>query len=357
MAQMKRNGYIDITKFIFAILIMLFHFGSDVLKGGYLAVEGFFMITGFFMMKSVEKSNSAEPTGVSTVKFMYRKYKSLLPMLFVSAAVGFVLYVIIKEQDFTTVFKNFWLILFEIFPLQTAGFKDGYYVIGISWYLSSMFIALAILFPLAKKFKRNFVLVICPLLTVLCYGIIAAKYGMIGGVAKKLIEGTILQQGIIRALAGCSLGCILSEIVKKVGGCEYTKLARIVFTVLELSALGFIIYFMRDFYYSKFDFVVVILLFGMLIIGIGGLSYTSNLWNPKWAKHFGTASTLMVLNHCYWCNFIKLKLNDLTMNQKMLVYLGLVAVTCVVVFFLSKLLTIGVNKLLKKELWIKQPSN
>ena len=50
---------------------------------------------------------------------------------------------------------------------------------------------------------------------------------------------------------------------------------------------------------------------------------------------------------------MKLKLNDLTMNQKMLVYLGLVAVTCVVVFFLSKLLTICVNKLLKKELWIK----
>ena len=349
---MKRNGYIDIIKFILAIMIMDFHFGSGLLRGGYLAVEGFFMVSGFFMMKSLEKTDPSEPTGESTVKFMFRKYKGLLPMLFVSAVIGFVVYIILKEQSAEVISKNLWLLMFEIFPLQTAGFK-GYYVVGISWYLSSMFIALAILFPFAKKYKRNFVLVICPLITILGYGILCANFGMLGGVGKSFIKNTVLQTGIIRAISGCSLGCIINEIIKLTKNKEFTRMAKIVFTALEFLAFAAIVKMMHFLPNSNFDFVVVVLLFGMLIIGISGISYTSKLWNPKWTKHFGTASTLIVLNHCYWCNFIKLKLSDWGLTEKALIYIALVTLSCIVVYILSRLLSFGTGKLLKKELWIK----
>ena len=49
--QAKRNGYIDIIKFLFAIIIAEFHLGTGVFPGGRLAVEGFFMISGFLMIK------------------------------------------------------------------------------------------------------------------------------------------------------------------------------------------------------------------------------------------------------------------------------------------------------------------
>ena len=43
----KRNGNVELLRFLFAWIIVLFHGGLHF-KGGYLAVEFFFTITGFF---------------------------------------------------------------------------------------------------------------------------------------------------------------------------------------------------------------------------------------------------------------------------------------------------------------------
>ena len=43
----SRYSYIDVVKLFFSLMIMLFHFGNNILPGGRVAVEGFFMISGF----------------------------------------------------------------------------------------------------------------------------------------------------------------------------------------------------------------------------------------------------------------------------------------------------------------------
>lgn len=347
----KRNGYIDIIKFLFAIIIADFHLNSGLFLGGRLAVEGFFMITGFLMMKSVASSSDTENLGKATVRFMFRKYKALLPVLFVSAILGFIVYSIVLDFTLLDSIKMLPLLIFDIFPLNTAGFK-GFYVVGISWYLSSMFIALAILYPLAKRFKSNFSLIACPLISFLCYGLLCAKYGHIA-VGTTYIPNTVIQTGIIRALAGCSLGCLIYEINKRIATKEYTKFAKIVFTVCEPLLLLFIFCMMHFFAKTGRDYVTVFAIFAMLIIGISGLSYTSKLWNPKWTKHFGTASTLIVLNHYCWIRLLETKFTQLEKGEFILLFIAFTAIACVFVHFASKLLCILTGKLLKKERWIK----
>ena len=51
----NRSSYIDIVSVLFAIMIVLFHYGKHVLPGGRIAVEGFFMISGYLMMNTIEK--------------------------------------------------------------------------------------------------------------------------------------------------------------------------------------------------------------------------------------------------------------------------------------------------------------
>jgi peptidoglycan/LPS O-acetylase OafA/YrhL len=46
---MKRNGYIDIVKFFFALVIAEFHVNSGLFPGGRLACEVFFMINGLLL--------------------------------------------------------------------------------------------------------------------------------------------------------------------------------------------------------------------------------------------------------------------------------------------------------------------
>ena len=353
MAQVKRNGYVDVMKLIFAFMIADFHFGTGFLPGGYLAVEAFFMVSGFFMMKSMERISQSEPVGTTTVKFMYRKYKGLLPVLFVSMVIGFVAYAIIYNQTVGYTLKQIPLLIFEIFPLQTAGFI-GVYVVGISWYLSSMFLAMAIIFPFLHKARSNFSLTVCPLIVLLGYGIIAARYGCIGGVGKGFLAYSVIQEGVLRALAGCSLGCLIYEINKRIKDKKFTSFAKTVFTVAEAVAFIGIVCLMHYQPYSKYDFVVTFLFFGMLIIGISGISHTACLWSPKWTKHFGNISTLIVLNHYCWYDLLRVKLYHLAKWERFFIYVGATAATCVVVHFLSKLLSIGMSKLLKKERWIKQ---
>ena len=351
----RRNGYIDIIKFLFAIIIAEFHLGSGVFLGGRLAVEGFFMISSFLMMKSVEKSDPLENTGISTAKFLFRKYKGLLPILFVSAIIGFVVYCIFNNYTFEVSLEKLPLLIFDIFPALTAGFK-GFYVVGISWYLSAMFIVLAVFFPLAKKFKSGFSLIACPLIALFCYGLLSSKYGHLA-VGTSFFPETIIHSGILRALAGCALGCVIYEIIKKMSGKSYTIFARIVFTVLEILSILFIFYMMHHFSKTNIDYVVVFVIFGMLIIGISGASYTSYLWNPKWTKLFGTVSTLIVLNHYCWTRLLKSKFKDLDKAETVLLYIGMVVASCIVVYFTSKLISFLAKKLFQKKLWLKESSD
>ena len=80
---MKRNSSIDYLKFLFSVIIVLYHYGLWF-SGGYIVVEGFFMITGFLMMGSLYRQKDAvelPPDG--TAKFVFRKYKAIfLPLLF-----------------------------------------------------------------------------------------------------------------------------------------------------------------------------------------------------------------------------------------------------------------------------------
>lgn len=351
---MNRNGYIDVIKFAFAIIIAEFHLLTGIFPGGRVAVDGFFMISAFLMMKNLERRYDEGELGTSTVSFIIRKYKGLALTLALSAIAAFILVAVTKEFSAETVGNRLPLILFDIFPLNTAGFQ-GIYVVGISWYLSSMFIALAILFPLIKRFRSDFTLTVCPLLVFLGYGLLSARYGNIA-VGSTYLENSILHTGVIRALAGSSAGCLLYEISRRINTVRYTRFARTVFTLAELLLLVSMIYLMHHHPRSKFDYLLLFIIFGMLLIGINGLSYSKALWNPKWTKPLGTASTLIVLNHYNWAMLVQEKTKALPTPQRILIYAIVVALTCAAVYFLSKLILLIFRPLFRKKLWVKTDS-
>ncbi len=63
---MKRNGTIDFFKFIFTLIIIIYHSFSFVsrktayFKGGYVFVAYFFIVSGLLMAKSLCKQNENE---------------------------------------------------------------------------------------------------------------------------------------------------------------------------------------------------------------------------------------------------------------------------------------------------------
>lgn len=59
----RRNGEIELARFILALAIVLFHMGAflgwsgrlAVVPRGYLGVEAFFVLTGYFLCQSMSK--------------------------------------------------------------------------------------------------------------------------------------------------------------------------------------------------------------------------------------------------------------------------------------------------------------
>lgn len=350
MEQKKRNGYIDVIKFVFALVVMEFHQGTGLFPGGRLAVEGFFMISSYLMMCYIDRDPYPEEgIGLSTARFIGRKYKGLFSFLLPSVLISHTVICFAYKFSFKESIKKLPFLLFELIPLRDAGY-GGYYVLGVSWYLSAMFVALAVLYPLCRKNGRNFVLTVCPLLAVLIYGYLSHTYGHLA-VASMYIEGVVINVGMLRGLAASALGCVLFEICKYLSGKNVTLRGRLVFAVLEV--LGFALLFGMVHYYpkSKYDYVCVFLLFGLLIIGISGISATSLLLKGKWTKTLGTWSTLIVLNHCCYRDLLLKRLGSgyIHTNKVWLYHLGVI-LSCVAVYWLSKLVTLLMKKTSERRL-------
>ena len=61
----RRNGTISLWKFIFAVIIVLFHasafypnWNNYFVKGGYIAVEFFYVISGYYLAKNILNKKS-----------------------------------------------------------------------------------------------------------------------------------------------------------------------------------------------------------------------------------------------------------------------------------------------------------
>ena len=312
------------------------------------------MISSYLMMRYINSNRYPNDSlGVSTARFIGHKYKGLFPILLPSAILGYVIRSIMVNRTTSNFFLKAPLLLFEIFPTSVAGFS-GYYVVGISWYLSAMFIALAILYPLCKKYGSNFILTVCPLLSILIYGFLSHTFGHLA-VGNTYADEIIVNAGILRGIAASSLGCILYEICAKLSKKQVSLQGRIVFTLLEI--VGYFALFGMIHYQPKsaYDYICVLLIFILLLIGISGLSATSILLKGKWTKHFGSWSTLIVLNHFYWKSFLLQRLGEQYINtNKVYLYYLAVACTCILVHFLSRLIINLMNKNLTSKLWIEE---
>ena len=106
----KRNNEINILKFIFAIVILLFHSKNIVPKemqdhetllfyNGSIAVEFFFLVSGYLMAASISCYKEEEIlVGRDSRNFMLHKIKGLCPEIFIAWSIGYVVQHIAKKN-------------------------------------------------------------------------------------------------------------------------------------------------------------------------------------------------------------------------------------------------------------------
>ena len=173
----KYNGALDFWKFVFCLVILVFHVGEVyggkhgyLLEWGRYAVEMFFIVSGYFMCVSAAKAEERH-TGISlgkeTFGFALHKIRRILPAYLYCYALGLCVwfvevgrYVYLKEGIiglFIAIVK-----MIPNFLLLSMSGVQGTQVVMITWYISAMLIAMLVIYPLLRKYKDTYTLIIAP---------------------------------------------------------------------------------------------------------------------------------------------------------------------------------------------------
>lgn len=111
----QRNGTVDFLKFIFAVLIVMFHSKNlatgveeSYFIGGSIGVDFFFLVSGFFLASSALKKPylNEKSLGEDTFEFMKHKIAGLMPNYYVAWTIAFAVFHIVQTSTLKIIIKG-----------------------------------------------------------------------------------------------------------------------------------------------------------------------------------------------------------------------------------------------------------
>lgn len=152
----KRNGLIEIYRFIFSLCVVSCHAqflanaGYVPLIGGVIAVEFFFILSGYLLYSSAQKKTailSRVTISQETVGEVLKRIKHIYPYFFVTWAASFILYHVENEIfNIHAIIMNFLQSIGQLLFLTMAGLggvAEGVMQYnGTIWYVSALLIVI-----------------------------------------------------------------------------------------------------------------------------------------------------------------------------------------------------------------------
>lgn len=347
----KHNGIIGFWKFAFCLLIMIYHanifqVGDETIlfSKGSIGVEFFFLVSGFLLAKSAlnKKEDNNEFLGKETILFIYKKIKSFFPYILVCFIGG----LIVKSVFGDMTIKDYVLSIWDLTFLRMAGFRTTV-VNGAAWYISAMLLAMLILYPLLRKFKKNFIYLGVPIIVIFLAGILNYNYFSLRVPDEWL---GYFYKGFIRAFMELSLGTILYLVCEKIKNLDFTKIGKISITLVEI--VGFLIPFVMSQFIEKattYDFVVLIIISISIVLAFSEKTLEFKFFDNKIIYYLEKLSLPVYLSH----TFIRTIINEssLTVNLN---YYEKTSIFIFVTLIFSMALKFILDALAKKNYFIPQ---
>lgn len=338
----ERNKALDFLKFLFVIIIMIFHgrnlveSGENVwFSGGAIGVDFFFLVSGCMMAISAEKKEPESSLGEDTFHFMKHKILGLCPNFFVAWGIGFVVSHIPWKSLGKTVsdaIKGIWELLF----LNQSGLM-GYRVNHVTWYLSAMLLAMLLIYPLLRRYKKTFYYWICPTLFIFLMGFTYQNYKSLFN--PSYWNGWILK-GLLRAIMDVFGGCLCYQLAHYLQNKTFTTFGKCFLSLTEWSIyLGIIAYYFKH-DGSKYDWTVVLFFIIAVSITISQCSYDNAIFrSPHLFPWLGEYSFSLFLGHGYWSHTLpQFMPADWSYPIRLIVYILISMITGLFIMYFSKAL-------------------
>jgi len=233
---------VEFLRFIFAVIIVLFHFRTSVkgydgldlifptLKHCSVCVDYFFIMAGFFLFKNFNKN-------ADTFKFAIKKFFRLTPLIWFSIICYFILSIISKYHFYP---ENH---ILRALLLSNIGFAPKVEATNIHWFVPVLFWAMLFYFYIAKIFDKKYLNLIIWIIVIFSLSgyLNISDFTPHGNTVNFY---TFINKGVLRGLAGLGVGYFINmlfetDFLKK---CSY-KL-KIFISLTEIGVISFIIHFM-----------------------------------------------------------------------------------------------------------------
>ena len=334
MQSKKHNGIISFWKFMFAMMIVIFHskiFRKNsegiILKYGYIAVEFFFIVAGYFMTRrALSKKEDCSNIGKETIGYIWNKIKTIFPYVLIAFIIEFVFNLVTGKHTLQQLISSIWQLLF----LETTGVQSVKIIVPI-WYISAMLISMFVLYPLIRKYKKNFILLVLPLVVMFVGGWLSHVYGNLNLTTKRWTG--IFCAGLLRGFFELSLGSILYLVVEKIKSINLSKFYRCILTLIEIW--GFISVFVVANFYKQYDFILLLILAMSISIALSEETLFFNLSDNRLCKYLGELSLVMYINHPWIIDIIKYNFGSLRYIYKLLLLLICTLIVSVIIKFIS----------------------
>lgn len=348
----KRNGKIEILRFVFCLCVLFYHINNDLWGGekvladglsffshGRTGVEFFFLVSGYLAAKSAAKYKASEnrpSIGRSTYDFMLKKVKSV----FTPHIILCTLTVILLTVDGKMTFDKFLDKLPSLFFLQATGITDNYFI-AVEWYICAMLFALVIIYPMLLKSFDFTSRVIAPVGSSLLIGYMISKYDKL---PSSLVPDPIISPSNLRGLAVILLGVFCYTLSEEIKCLDLKKQYRFVLIAVENVCWIISLYFMVSTIQKKYEGIIVYVL-ALAVTLTFSRSFDNKLYNNPFVMYLGKVSLTVYLSQNLVRNFVKFNIPSASNLQYVILVTILTVIMGILIDFIcSKIQKIKLTK-------------
>lgn len=304
----RKDNRIELYRFIFAVIIMVFH-AHNINNGqghpiplGHVFVEFFFFLTGYFTYAGLAKKPKDNMELKSyPLQYTIKKFKRFRPYIIMTASLYLVTSLVydqvIKHIKVCDSLLEFTGLPFDVLLLQVTGISKNP-SFNAWWYLSAILFTLPLVIILFYKKTSSdggveaYIVYFIPLLI---YGAFSIE---ISGLDWDREVFGIIKSGIFRGFAGLCMGCTIYDLKNRLNTVETTIFNQTIFTIMEIAS--YMISFLIAWKWNEVTnstFLIVLLLTIGLVITFSNKSFTVRL-------NFGVFSYLgMISMPLYICHY------------------------------------------------------
>lgn len=337
----RRNGAIDFWRFVFSVVLVLFHTHMlniyDTVKGssfpfhkGSLAVEFFLLTSGYLMAASVNRIGDTPFEWEETWRFIKRKLMTFYPAYLTCWILTFLAMNIVRFEDVTTLIRNLFRSVFEITLIRNAGFDVGR-VMPQAWYLSAMLIAMFLIYPIYRLNRRRFEYCIAPVIAIVSLGWMCSDTGSLLNPSYYM---TFTYKGNLRALGEICLGVVCYVVCQMLREERFTRLGRHLLSMIELSGYGFALLYMQFYRRFSVDILHYVVLFALAVSVTISFSAESSI--NKWFDHdifflLGRYSLYPYLTYSLAVETLPYLFPEMPMSRMIIIYLVMTFVSAALI--------------------------